>query len=381
MLDEERNRALPLDVVRRAPVTIGASAARRSGVLGKVAWVCLGVALLGGGIVLGRRSSSPTAPTTVSTTNLKTDRVVGLGKILPISGVITISPPYGAGDARIATMKVKEGDRVAEGALLSVLDNERTLLGAVDAARAQVGARSATQSQVTRSVLASRAELEAQIARAEIAAQNATRELERVEALLKSGSVSVQAYDQQRATRDEALREVERLRASLSRYGTGSVYAQADAVVAGRNIETAKVDLARATADLDKAYVRAPLAGTVLTIHAEPGERPGSLGIMTMGDLEHMKVEVEVYQTHIGRVAVGDAVTVAAPSLERPLHGTVSKIGLEVGRQQSIDPSPAANTDARVVKVTVALDSESTALARRFTNLQVTAEFASGGAR
>lgn len=42
-----------------------------------------------------------------------------------------------------------------------------------------------------------------------------------------------------------------------------------------------------------------------------------------------------------------------------------------MGRQTLVGADPAANTDARVVEVTVALDEASTALARRFTNLQV----------
>jgi HlyD family secretion protein len=86
-----------------------------------------------------------------------------------------------------------------------------------------------------------------------------------------------------------------------------------------------------------------------------------------------MTAEVEIYQNEIGRVAVGAPVEVTADALPQALHGTVSRVGLEVGRQRLIDADPAANTDARVVTVTVHLDPESIAIARRFTNLQVTA--------
>ncbi len=88
-----------------------------------------------------------------------------------------------------------------------------------------------------------------------------------------------------------------------------------------------------------------------------------------------MTAEVEVYQTDIGKVAIGDAVEITADALAAPLTGTVTKIGLEVGRQTLIDSNPAANTDARVVKVTVTLDEKSSVLASRFTNLQVLARF------
>ncbi len=116
----------------------------------------------------------------------------------------------------------------------------------------------------------------------------------------------------------------------------------------------------------------------MLSIAVRPGEKPGPQGIMNIADIERMKAEVEIHQGQIGRVAVGAAVEVTAEALPRPLVGTVTRIGLEVGRQTVTDPSPAASTDARVVKVHVALAPESAALARRFTNLQVTARIRVG---
>ena len=69
---------------------------------------------------------------------------------------------------------------------------------------------------------------------------------------------------------------------------------------------------------------------------------------------------------------------VTAEALPQRLKGSVIRIGLEVGRQTVVDANPAANTDARVVKVTVALAPDSSSLAQRFTNLQVTARITSG---
>lgn len=298
--------------------------------------------------------------------------VAGLGKLLPEGEVVTVAPPFGAGDARIAALEVGEGDRVERGAVLAVLDSERPFRAAIASARATVASREATLGQVKASVRASREEAHASLARAEATFQNAAREFERVDTLRQRGFAAEQAYDQRRTARDEAAREVERARATLSRYVSGEVDSQPDVLVAARNVDAAKADLARAEADLDKAYVRAPITGTILTIHARPGEKPGSKGVMTLGDLEHMKVEVEIYQTLIGRVALGDPVEVTADALPRPLKGSVTRIGLEVGRQSLVDPSPAANTDARVVKVTVTLEPESSRVAARFTNLQAT---------
>ena len=305
--------------------------------------------------------------------------VVGLGRLLPEGEVVIVAPPFGAADARVASLKVTEGDRVEHGSVLAILDSERTLLAAIESARAQLAAREATLAQVRASVQASRDEARATLARAETTYQNTVREFERVETLRQRGYAAEQSFDQRRAARDEAAREVERARATLSRYGSGDLEMQADVRVAERNVDTARADLARAQADLDKAYVRAPITGTVLTVHVRPGEKPGAQGLVNLGNIDRMTVEVEVYQAQVGRVSVGDRVEVTAEALPQRLRGSVTRIGLEVGRQTVVDANPAANTDARVVKVTVALEPDSTGLAQRFTNLQVTARITSEG--
>jgi HlyD family secretion protein len=304
--------------------------------------------------------------------------VVALGRLTPEDDVVTVAPPFGSGDARIASLLVKEGSRVAKGAVLAVLDNEAALRAAVDAARAAVAVREAALAQTKATTFASRDEARASLARAESVLQNAQREFERVEELRRRGFAADATYDQRRAARDQAQREVEAARATLSRFERTDIDAQPDVLVAARNLDAARADLARAESDLDKAFIRAPIAGTVLTIHVRPGEKPGSKGVLNLGDLTRMTAELEVYQTQIGQVAVGDLVRVTADALPRPLAGRVTRIGLEVGRQTLTDASPAANTDARVVKVYVRLDPESSEVAQRYTNLQVIGRIAIG---
>jgi HlyD family secretion protein len=298
--------------------------------------------------------------------------VVGLARVVPEGEVVTVAPPFGAGDARIAALRVREGDAVAEGDVVAVLDNERPLLAALAAARATVASREAALAQTRAGVAASRDEAQAALARAEATAANAAREFERVEELRRRGFAADQAYEQRRTQRDEAAREAERLRATLSRY-RGDPASQPDVVVALRALDAARADAARTEAELDKAYVRAPLAATVLSIAARPGEKPGAAGIMNLGAIDRMTLDIEVYQSQIGRVALGDAVEASAEALPQALKGEVTRVGLEIARQTLTDPSPAASTDARVVTVTARLDPASNALARRFTNLQVTA--------
>jgi len=153
----------------------------------------------------------------------------------------------------------------------------------------------------------------------------------------------------------------------------GEIDSQVDVVVAARSYDAAKAELTQAERDLEKAYVRAPITGTVLKIHVRPGEKPGAEGVMNIGNIERMTAKVEIYQTQIGDVTLGDTVSITANALPTPLQGSVSHIGLEVERQTLIDDDPAANTDARIVEITVLLNDTSSDIAPRYTKPQVVA--------
>ncbi|QYU66888.1 HlyD family efflux transporter periplasmic adaptor subunit [Leptolyngbya sp. 15MV] len=151
--------------------------------------------------------------------------------------------------------------------------------------------------------------------------------------------------------------------------------AQADVLVARRAVQAAAAARDRALADLDRAAIRAPFDGTVLTIQARPGERVGNAGLLTFGGLDDLIAEVEVYETQLRRLARGQPVMLRAAALPQPLTGRIERIGAEILRQSLTDASPAANTDARVARVQVALEPASAAIAARFVGLQVVARF------
>jgi len=304
--------------------------------------------------------------------------VVALGRIIPRGDVVSVATPSGASDARIAEIAVNIGDQVMAGDVLAVLDNLPQLQSAVASASAALRVREAALAQTRASNAASLAEAEASVNRAEATSTVAQSELDRITALFERGVTTRAELDQAIARANEAGRDVERALATRSRYATGSETVQADIAVAEANLDAARADLARAEQDLERAYVRAPAKGRVLDINLRAGERPGSTGIVDLGDTSQMTVEVEVYQTMIGRVTIGDPVTVSAEALPQPLSGTVSAIGLEIGRQSITSNDPAANTDARVVDVIVTLDRASSDMAASFTNLEAVVRIDAG---
>jgi len=296
--------------------------------------------------------------------------VVALGRIVPRGDVISVATPSGAGDARIAELRVSVGDDVEQGDILAVLDNLPQLQSAVASAQAGLRVRDANLTQTRASNTASRAEAQASLEHAQATADVAQSELDRITTLFERGVSTRANLDQAVAAATQAARDVERAQATLSRYSAGSETVQADIAVAEANLDAARATLASAEQDLDSAYVRAPERGKVLDVNVRAGERAGTTGIIDLGDTSQMTVEAEVYQTMIGRVTIGDPVTVSADALEHVLTGTVTAIGLEIGRQSITSDDPAANTDARVVDVIVTLDAASSPTAAPFTNLE-----------
>ena len=311
-------------------------------------------------------------PQRMAETMLPTD-VIGLARIMPKDDVSVVAAPYGAGDARIAEVLVAVGQTVEKGAVLARLDNAMALEGAVLTAEANLAVREAILMQTRAAVEASRDEAQASLDQAVAIAAEASASLQRAEELFLRDVATQATLDAARTAAEGARLAVTRAEATLARFSTVALQDQPDVVVATRNVESSSADLARAKLDLQRAVVVAPIAGAILDINARPGQRPPADGIMLMGDIGRMMAEVEIWQDRIARVLPGQPVELVSPVLSRTLQGKVDFIGLTVGRQGLISDDAAENKDARVIRVLVALDPQSSAIAARFTNLEVIA--------
>lgn len=125
----------------------------------------------------------------------------------------------------------------------------------------------------------------------------------------------------------------------------------------------------RAEAELSLSEVRAPLSGTVLQVHAQPGERVGPEGIVELADTSVMYAIAEVYETDIGRVRLNQRARIRSPAIAGELEGEVERVGLKIGKKDTLSTDPVADADARVVEVRIRLrDPEAAA---GLTNLRV----------
>ena len=331
------------------------------------------------GLQPGGGSSAPialpptiTLPPKMAETMLPTD-VIGLARILPRGDISIVAAPFGAGDARVADILVSVGDEVAKGAPLAWLDNRTALESAVLMAEANLAIRQAGLMQTRAAVAASRDEAQAALDQAVTNATEARTNLARSQELFERKVATEATLDAMRSAAAGTALAVTRAEATLKRFSSLALDEQPDVVVAARNVDAAQAELARAKLDLARAAVVAPIAGTILEIHATPGQRPPSEGIMEMGDTSQMMAEVEIWQDRISAIELDQAVELVTAALGQTLRGRVDSIGLTVGRQGMISDDAAENKDARVIRILVALDQVSSDLAARFTNLELIA--------
>jgi HlyD family secretion protein len=303
---------------------------------------------------------------------LEVGDVLALGRIRPRDGIVTVGLPAGTGDARIEKLTVAQGDVVAEGALLAILDTRLQYESALDNAETNLAIRRASLDKIRAQTAAAEAETRALLQSAETNRASADADLSRARQLQTSGATTQARLDDAQSKADMTRAEAARLAATLSRYTPDTNGLQVDIALAESELAAAKAAFERAQRDLARARVHAPRAGTIIALSVREGERPPPDGLLRLGDTERMEVELEVFQTMISRIAIGQAVSIRSSVLgETALEGKVMRIGTLVGRQKVTADDPAANTDARVLEVIVALDGASNARAARLVGLEV----------
>jgi HlyD family secretion protein len=260
---------------------------------------------------------------------------------------------------RIREVRVREGSQVHRGELVAVLD-DGDYVARVASTRAQLAVSEAE----LRRLLAGardeeRQESEAQVREAEAGLQDAARDAERKRTLLQTGDVA--RADAQRAERDLAMAQA-RLDAANERYKLLTAPPQAeDRAKAEANVALAGAQLAEAEAMLEKTCVRSPLDGIVLRRFLNPGEvlseRLDS-PILSVGDNSSLRVRVDVDETDIAKVRVGQRGWVTAEAFgERKFPGAVIRVGKILGKKNVHSDAPDERVDTKTLEVMVKLDS------------------------
>ena len=331
--------------------------------------------------------------------------VTALGRLEPEGEVMRLAAPVALDGDRLKELRVQVGDRVKEGQIIAVLDASDRFADEVTQAKAQVEIAQAELARVRAG--AKQSEIQAQEAtivrlqadlRGSDAAQSATisrwqsevrtaeTELTRFQQLHNQGAISASVLDTKRlaaettrAQLQEALSNRDRLantlqaqilEASSTRDRIAEVR-PVDIATKAREVDSAIAALNRAETNLAQAYIRAPRTGQILKIHTRVGEKISNDGVVELGATDQMVAVLEIYQTDIDRVKVGQSVSITGKPFQGEVTGIVSQVGLQVEKQRIAGNQPGENLDRRVIEVKVRLSPEGSRRVAAFTNLQV----------
>lgn len=261
-------------------------------------------------LVVWRQWQGPQLPAYQVESRPLVQRVVASGEVSSQSLARVGSELTGVVKAR----HVREGDQVQPGTVLIVLHDEDQ--------QARVREAEAALRQLTDS---SRPQAVAALREAQSNLDQASRELQRRDALFDRKLLSSEAREQARNT--EVARRVARDRAKL----------QVDALAVGGSEEQQLLErLAQARATLAKTRILAQYAGTVQTRQVEPGDlvRPGDI-LLEIARADSREILLPLDEKNLAPLALGQRAKVIADAWpERVLDARVSYLApaLDVAR-------------------------------------------------
>ena len=270
-------------------------------------FIILGVVLISlvvAASFFGGKRELPEVITTTAELNNIVERVSASGKIQPELEVSVSAEVSG----QLIELPVKEGDVVAEGDLLAVINPD-----------VYISARNRAQAAVN-TTLSNLSSAKAMLASSESGYFVAKKSWDRNQILFKSGVVSEAEFHQSESAFNAA-------EANLVSAGEGVKSAE-------YSILSAQASLQETLDNLSRTTLRAPQAGIVTALVKEVGESVQGNGfvagevVMKISNLGLMEVDIEVNESDIVRVKIGNNAEIEVDAyLDETFKGHVSEIG------------------------------------------------------
>ncbi len=258
----------------------------------------------------------------------------------------------------LIAVHVDENDRVEAGQVLAEVDRSELEAERL-AALATIALREAERTRLVNGARSQeRQAAKARLSAAEAGLALARKEHGRVAPLATDGVLTaadldraVERLESATAQTSEAAKQLALIEASARRD---------DVLIADAQIAVAQTRLRTIDAMLEKTYVRAPVAGTVLRRHRRQGEIVGTVPPTTLfviGDLSKRMIRAEIDELDVARIHEGDRVEVVADAYpgER-FGGKVTRVAQRVGGKTVTTERPQERQDRKVLDALVELD-------------------------
>jgi len=318
--------------------------------------VGLGIFLLTASLVVASRRTHELSPASAPSRN-PPRMIAGPGRVEPSSEDIKIGSEL---SGRLKSVNVEEGDAIQRGQALAELENA-DYRAQVESARANVIAKQAVLRKVINGARRQeRDEARSSVNEAQAVMENAKAELRRRQELFSAGVVSREELDRYAREADVAQAKYE---AAVQQYALVDDHArEEDQSFAEADLKLAQAQLDEAQARYDKTFIRSPMDGTVLRKHHRSGESVSNSStvpdpILTIGDRKTLRVRVDVDETDVSKVNVGQRAYVTADAFgKQKFWGHVVRVGQQLGPKNVRTDEPTEKVDTKILETLVELD-------------------------
>jgi HlyD family secretion protein len=212
----------------------------------------------------------------------------------------------------VSRVDAAEGRAVAKGAVIAVT-TDPLLQADIDAAHAKVAEAEANLASLQAGLRpAELTEIENSTARANLELQQAEREQAALDRL--AGKQAATAAEVTAA--HDKVEQLKLQLAGLEKRRRGAIAPPPDIAAARARLEDAQVALKLARQQAAQSEVRAPMSGVVYGLAIRPGAylKPGDM-VTNIGVLDRLRVRVYIDEPELGRLALGQPVTIAWQAL------------------------------------------------------------------
>lgn len=321
--------------------------------------VALVIAVVLIGAVVAAQFSRRSAPTSVqAATAPLPELVAGPGRVEPSTEDIKLGSEL---SGKLKAVYVEEGDAVKQGQVLAELVNN-DYRAQVLSAEADVAAKTAALRKVENGARAQeRREAYSSVLQMQAVMNNARAEADRRQKLYAAGVISREEADRYSREYDVAKARYEEAREHHSLVDDRA--REEDHAMAVAELKLSQARLEQARAMYAKTLIKSPVDGTVLRKHHRNGESVSNSAtvpdpVITVGDKRVMRVRMEVDETDISRVQVGQKAYVMADTFgQQKFPGKVIRVGQQLGRKNIVTGDPAEKVDNKVLETLIELDA------------------------
>jgi HlyD family secretion protein len=306
-------------------------------------------------------SSTPQPANAATSGPIMSGLVAGPGRVEPVSEDIKLGSEL---SGKLKSVNVEEGDAIRKGQVLAVLEND-DYRADVTSAAAEVQTKQATLRKVLNGARhQERSEALSSVRAAQAVMDNAQSEMDRRQKLFEAGVISREELERYSREYNVAKAQHQEM---VERYSLVDDHArEGDIAFAQADVKLAQARLEEAKAKYEKTFIKSPIDGTVLRKHHRNGESVSNSStvpdpVLTIGDKNVLRVRVDVDETDVSKVRVGQKAYVIADAYgKHKFWGRVVQVGEQLGPKNVRTDEPTERVDRKILETLVELDKGAT---------------------